>query len=257
MRDGASKSEAEGRDGAIPGLPGTSGTLRDTRMPALLWALTAAAATGCLKVNHEGTEKWVWFTEGQPVFARSNLSDDRLTDRLLERGLLSRAQYEDAQELIANKGARRSGEVLVEAKLIRQSALDEALQEHLLHMFDAMFLWPDAAWTFDGGDTCDEAVTLGTPTAAIIMSAARNRIHLDELWRAIGPREQRPRMREAAVADPLVAQLEMLPSEAMWLARFDGSQTLAQMLGEWDTEERELVSVVYALQLLGALDLDA
>lgn len=255
MSDGPSTSEAAERDGAIPGLPGVAGSLRETRMPALLWALTAARATGCLKVNHEGTEKWVWFTEGQPVFARSNLSDDRLTDRLLERGLLSRAQYEDAQELIANKGSRRSGEVLVEAKLIRQSALDEALQEHLLHMFDAMFLWPDADWSFDGDDTCDETVTLGTPTAAIIMGAARNRIHMDEMWAALGAREQRPRLRDARSADRLVGELELTPSEAMWLRRFDGSQSLAHMLGEWDTEERELISVVFILRLIGALDL--
>ncbi|MCB9567224.1 MAG: DUF4388 domain-containing protein [Myxococcales bacterium] len=144
-----------------PALP-LQGRLRETRMPALLWRLTASRATGLLKVrSDEGVEKWVWFVDGQPVFARSNLTDDRLTDRLLQRGLLSRAQYEEAQALIANKGSRRSGEVLVEAGLIPQSALDEALQEHLLHMFDSMFLWEDAAWDFDPEGRCEETVTSG------------------------------------------------------------------------------------------------
>ena len=52
-----------------------------------------------------------------------------------------------------------------------------------------------------------------------------------------------------------VDALELTPSEAMWLRRFDGSQSLAHMLGEWDTEERELISVVFILRLIGALDL--
>ena len=238
----------------IEGMPGTSGRLCDTRMPALLWALTAANASGCLKVRNEGVEKWVWFTHGQPVFARSNLSDDRLTDRLLERGLLSRAQYESAQELIANKGSRRSGEVLVEAKLIPQSALDEALQEHLLHMFDTMFLWQDGEWLFDTGDLCDEVVTLGSPTAVIIMGAARHRIHLDELWSAVGDRSRRPRLRSPESAESLIDGLGLLPTEGLWLRRFDGTQSLEQMLSEWDTDERELVSVLFILGLIDALD---
>ena len=237
----------------IEGMPGNSGRLRDTRMPALLWSLTAANASGCLKVRHAGVEKWVWFTDGQPVFARSNLSDDRLTDRLLERGLLSRAQYEWAQELIANKGSRRSGEVLVEAKLIPQSALDEALQEHLLHMFDTMFLWKDGVWLFDTGDLCDEVVTLGSPTAVIIMDAARHRIHLDELWAAVGDRSRRPRLRRPESAESLIDGLGLLPTEGMWLRRFDGSQSLEEMLGEWDTDERELISVLFTLDLIDAL----
>ncbi|HFE44751.1 MAG TPA: DUF4388 domain-containing protein [Nannocystis exedens] len=236
----------------LPGMPGTSGQLRDTRLPKLLWALTAVNASGCLKVQNGNTEKRVWFTEGQPVFARSNLSDDRLTDRLLGRGLLSRAQYEAAQELIANKGSRRSGEVLVEAQLISQNALDEALQEHLLHMFDSMFLWADGEWSFDSEDLCDEAVTLGSPTAVIIMDAARHRIALSELWTAVGEPSLRPKLRDPKGAESLIDGLGLLPTEGMWLRRFDGSQSLEQMLGEWDTDERELLSVVFTLGLLDA-----
>jgi len=236
----------------LPGMPGTSGQLRDTRLSELLWALTTVNANGCLKVQNGGTQKCVWFTEGQPVFARSNLSDDRLTDRLLQRGLLSRAQFEAAQELIANKGSRRSGEVLVEAKLISQSALDEALQEHLLHMFDSMFLWVDGEWAFDAEDLCDEAVTLGSPTAVIIMGAARHRIPLSELWAAVGERSRRPKLRSPGSAESLIDGLGLLPTEGMWLQRFDGLQSLEQMLGEWDTDERELLSVIFTLGLIDA-----
>lgn len=259
MSDGEEKSELL----SAPAI--TRGRLRDTRMPALLWYLHESQATGCLSVlgGPGGSElasavdppidKQVWFAAGEPIFARSNQSDDRLTDRLLQRGLLSRAQYEAAQELIAHKGSRRSGEVLVEAGLIRQGALDEALQEHLLHMFDSMFLWEDAEWTFDLGARCDEKVTLGTHTLAIIMGAARGRIHLRELWASVGERSLRPTLVDQALAPTLTRDLDLLPSEAAWLARFDGQESLAQLLADFDTDERELISLVFTLKLIGAL----
>lgn len=246
-------SDGDEKSGLLPAPMSTGGQLRDTRMPALLWYLHESQVTGCLTVARGSVEKQVWFTDGEPIFARSNKSEDRLTDRLLERGLLSRAQYEAAQELIANKGSRRSGEVLVEAGLIRQGALDEALQEHLLHMFDAMFIWDDAAWSFEAGSSCDEKVTLGTHTLGIIMGAARNRIHLGELWSSIGERSQRPTLVNPALAPVLTRDLALLPTEAAWLARFDGQESLAQLLGDFDTDERELISLVFTLKLIGAL----
>ncbi|MEZ4453867.1 MAG: DUF4388 domain-containing protein [Nannocystaceae bacterium] len=247
MRDREEKSELL----SAPAI--TRGRLRDTRMPALLWYLHESQATGSLILRREGVEKQVWFAAGEPIFSRSNQSEDRLTDRLLERGLLSRAQYESAQALIANKGSRRSGEVLVEAGLIRQSALDEALQEHLLHNFDSMFIWDDAEWSFDPDGRCDEKVTLGTHTLAIIMGAARNRLHLAELWAAVGERSQRPTLVDPGLAPGLTRDLELLPTEAAWLGRFNGAESLSELLADFDTDERELISLVFTLKLIGAL----
>ena len=245
-------SDVESSSPEVAG-PVMRGRLRFTRMPALLWELHESGATGSLRVRQGEVEKQVWFERGQPVFARSNQSDDRLTDRLLQRGLLSRAQYEAAQALIATKGARRSGEVLVEARLITQGALDEALREHLLHMFDAMFIWEDAEWEFDPRGRCEEVVVLDTPPAALIMGAARNRIHMKELWAAVGSAALRPVLVEPAAAPALIRALDLLPTEALWIERFDGAQTLGQMLGDFDTDERELIATVYTLKLVGAL----
>ncbi|MCB9567225.1 MAG: hypothetical protein H6710_08465 [Myxococcales bacterium] len=54
----------------------------------------------------------------------------------------------------------------------------------------------------------------------------------------------------------LIEELDLLPTETIWLRRLDGTQSLAQLLGEWDTDERELISVVFVLKLLGALAME-
>ena len=235
-----------------------AGRLSDVQIPELLWRLHEARRTGCLKVQSGDVTKQLWLTAGQPVFARSNQSTDRLTDRLLARGLLSRAQYDAAQTLIAVKAGKRIGEILIEAGLIRPQDLDEALCEHLLRMLDSMFLWQDGRWQFDPEAICAEPVTLNTPTAAIIMGGARHRIPQKRLWESVGARDQRPLLREAsdpAARDALAAELQLEPSEAMWLSQLDGTRDLAGMLNDFDADEHELLSLIYTLKMIRRLEL--
>ncbi len=238
--------------------PGASGRLTDIQVPELLWQLHEAGRTGCLTVQHGDVVKQLWLTAGQPVFARSNQSTDRLTDRLLARGLLSRAQYDAAQTLIAGKTGKRIGELMLDAGLIGPRELDESLSEHLLRMLDSMFLWQDGRWRFEADVVCAEPVTLQIPTEAILMGGARHRIPLRRLWESVGPREQRPLLqgdrgpeRQAA----LVRQLQLEPSEASWLPQLDGTRSLAAMLDDFDTDEHELLSLIYTLKLIRHLEL--
>lgn len=238
---------------------GPAGELRDVQVPELLWQLHETGRTGCLRVQRGDVVKQLWLTQGQPVFARSNQSSDRLTDRLLARGLLSRAQYDAAQHLIATREGKRIGELLIEAGLIRQRELNESLGEHLLRMLDSMFLWIDGSYQFEADVVCAEPVTLTTPTAAIIMGGARHRIPLKRLWESIGDRDQRPQLADQDRSDTgraaLTAELQLEPSEANWLAQLDGSRTLNAMLNDWDADEHELISLIYTLKMMGRLEL--
>jgi hypothetical protein len=239
-----------------------SGRLRDLRVPELLWQLHAARRTGCLKVQHgEAVIKQLWLKDGEPVFARSNQPADRLTDRMLARGLLSRLQYDAAQQLQANRGilGKRIGELLIEAGLVTAVDLNEALREHLLRMLDAMFLWEDGRWEFEPGVTTAEPVTLDVPTEAILMGGARHRIPRSRLWEVIGDREQRPRLapedRSESGREALARLLRLEPNEASWLPQLDGSRSLQAMLSDFDADEHELVSLVYTLRMIDRVEL--
>ena len=50
-----------------------------------------------------------------------------------------------------------------------------------------------------------------------------------------------------------IVEARGLYTEAAWLARFDGQESVAQLLGDFDTDERELISLVFTLKLIGAL----
>ncbi len=242
--------------------PRESGRIRDLRIPELLWQLHVGRRTGCLKAQHgESTIKQLWLVDGEPVFARSNLADDRLTDRMLARGLLSRMQYDAAQELLANRGkiGKRIGELLVEAGLVSAVDLREALREHLLRILDAMFLWEDGRWEFDPGAATSEPITLDVPTEAILMDGARHRIPLRRLWEAVGDTAQRPALfpgdQTANGRAALATLLRLAPSEAAWLEKLDGTRKLHTMLDDFDADEHELLSVLYTLRMIGRVEL--
>lgn len=246
--------------GAEP--PRESGRLRDLRVAELLWQLHEARRTGCLKVQHgESVIKQLWLKDGEPVFARSNQAADRLTDRMLARGLISRSQYDAAQSLLANRGllGKRIGELLIDAGLVHAEDLREALREHMLRMLDAMFLWEDGRWEFEPGAASAEPFTLDVPTEAILMGGARHRVPLRRLWEVVGDREQRPCLAPEDRTDvgltALAARLQLEPSEATWLPQLDGSRSLHAMLDDFDTDEHELLSIVYTLRMIGRLEL--
>lgn len=239
--------------------PAESGRLRDLPMPELLWQLHMGRRTGCLHVRKGTIEKRLWLLEGRPVFARSNEAGDRLTDRLLARGLLSRAQYDQAQDLIAAGSGKRIGQVLLAAGLIREPELHEALSEQLLRMLESMFLWSDARWTFEADVVTAEPVTLDLPTAAIVMGGARHRIPLKRLWAAVGGPELCPRLpledRAAEAREALAQALRLVPSEAAWLAALDGTRPLRELLADFSADEHELLALLYTLKLIGRLEL--
>ena len=239
--------------------PSAAGRRSDVQIPELLWQLHEARRTGCLKVQSGDVTKQLWLIAGQPVFARSNQSADRLTDRLLARGLLSRAQYDAAQTLISSTAGKRIGELMIDAGLIHARELNEALCEHLLRMLDSMFLWQDGRWQFDPDAICAEPLVLTTPTAAIIMGGARHRIPLRRLWEAVGDTAQRPALFPGDQTPngraALATLLRLAPSEAAWLEKLDGSRKLHTMLDDFDADEHELLSVLYTLRMIGRVEL--
>lgn len=238
-----------------------SGRLRDLPVPELLWRLHRGGRSGCLRLHKGALEKCMWFVEGRPVFARSNEAGDRLTERLLARGLLSRAQYDQAQELIGHTTGKRIGELLLEAGLIRQPELQEALTEQILRMVDSMFSWTEGTWTFEADATSPDPVTIECSTAALIMGAARHRIPTRRLSDALGDRERCPLLDDddlhAAGRAALAELLRLEPSEVALLSRLDGERSLAGLVDSFDVDEHELLALLYTLKLVGRLTMIA
>lgn len=235
------------------------GDLSTIEIPRLLSKLHRGRFTGLLALAAGRVEKSMWFDAGAIVYARSTAGHDRLIDGLVRRGLVTRAQYDEARRAIET-APRRAGQVLVESGFLKQSELVSALQDHLARIVDSTFAWHEGTWMLEPDVRCDEPVLLQIPTAALIAEGIRQRLEPAHLWGLVGGPRAHPRLRDGAAAHEtsrreLADGLQLGPTEAEWLARFDGQHALADLLAEPDAKEDELLPLVHALNVLELLDL--
>jgi len=234
------------------------GDLSTVEVPRLLSKLHRSRYTGTLVLASGRVEKTLWFDAGTIVYARSNAGHDRLIDGLVRRGLVTRAQYDDARRMI-EAAPRRAGQVLVEAGLLKQSELVSALQDHLARIVDSTFSWHDGAWVLEPDVRCDEPVLLSIPTAVLLVEGIRHRLEPNHLWGLVGGPRAHPRLRDGAAGNPgarreIAEDLRLGPGEEQWLERFDGQHALADLLAEPGAQEDDLLPLVHALHVLELLD---
>lgn len=235
------------------------GDLATVEVPRLLSRLHRAAFTGKLTLAAARVEKSVWFESGVIVFARSSAGHDRLLDGLLRSGLLTRSQYAEARRMTEADG-RRAGQVLVEAGLLKQAELLDALQDHLARIVDSTMPWREGVWSLEPDERCEEPIQMTTPTAVLLVEGIRQRMEPTRLLGLLGGPGAHPQLSDEAWSRPsalhdLAEGLQLSASEEAWLERLDGRSSLSQLLSDPAADEGELLAAVYALHVLELLDL--
>lgn len=245
---------------ALTSLPvAERGTIEEIEVPRLLWKLNRTAMTGRLSLVRGRVEKQLWLDDGEVVFARSNLSQDRLVDGLLRRGALTRSQYEAARRLAA-KEPRRAGQLLVEAGFIKPRELHGALRTHLVRIVESTFSWEEGTWSLQRDIECEEPVLLDTPTAAVIIEGIRNCMEAPQLRRLLGRGDQFPRLTRRATAMPggirgLADELRLTETEEALLPLLDGKHVLDQIVSQSDGGEPGTLALIYGLSVLELCEL--
>jgi hypothetical protein len=232
------------------------GTLDKVEVPRLIWILHRAGFSGRLELRRARVEKDVWMERGEVVFARSNLEQDRLNDALLRRGMLTRPQYEAARRL-ATKSPRRVGQLLVESGFLKAGELPRVIRQHLSRIVDSTFPWNEGTWSLQVGERCEEPVKLHQPMARLVFDGVRHRIERTQLWALLGGPRQYPTLVERAAERPakLAESLELSSSESAWLPRLAGTKSLEELTSTPDTDDLELLGLVYGLHVIELLEI--
>lgn len=233
------------------------GRLERIEVPRLLWKLHRAHFDGCLALTRERAEKRVWFDRGNIVFAQSNVGHDRLVDGLLRRGLLGRAQYDAAKDMV-DLGEGRAGQLLVKGGFLKGEELPSALREHLSGIVDSTFPWNEGTWQLGPDERCDEPLLLDTTVTVMLLQGILRRMDERQLWALLGGPRQHPRLRsdvEAHGKAELAQELLMPSAQESLLVMLDGRNDLGALAARPDTQPLELLALVYALHVFGWVDL--
>lgn len=216
--------------------------------------LAEASATGVLHITGLEAAGRLVFDQGRLVAASSPTPGSRLGDRLVNGGLLAEEALEQVleEQTDAQPGERpRLGQLLVDRGLVPIGAVRLVVQEQLLDAVFDLIGWRDGTYRFEAdADPDTPEVPLAVPVDQALVEVSRRREQWEALSEVIPTLDAVPRFREGASTS--TADLE--PDEFAVMASVDGTRSVRDLAYDLGYGEFEAARVVYALSLLGLVE---
>jgi hypothetical protein len=123
-----------------------AGNLREYFLPELLYHLHEKQQTGTLVFALGEFKKALVYSQGEIVFASSNLKEDSLGEALVRSGTISLNDYALAESQVNSN--IRFGEALIKLGCIDEQTLVQGLTYQMHSITYSVFLWPAGQFRF-------------------------------------------------------------------------------------------------------------
>jgi len=157
------------------------GSLRDFSLPDLFQLLHFGKKNGTLNIINDDAKGYVCFRNGNVFFATHNWKRATLGQRLVEAGMVSEEQIDEALDLqkTTRKG-QRLGHILVELGYLSRESLEVFVQEQIRDAVFHLLRWTEGEFDFDPNEIFpEEDIGLSMSTEDLIMEGSRR---LDEWY---------------------------------------------------------------------------
>ncbi len=255
---GSAAPSARDDDAGTPA-PYDSGPIGSPDIAILLGRIHLERLNGRLTFRRGLAKKTIYFEGGAPVYASSNLPDDRMGEMLARQGRLTREQRAKGAQILESTG-RRIGGVLVEIGALKESELAPLVRRHYEEITYSVFAWPeggdvspeDGEWTL-GPERVDdgEPIRLDDPAPALIMEGIRRKYTAPRLLRRLGGGAQVMQLQvNGSVASAVLDDMALSDEERIVMRRFDGVRTLDEIRAAANVGEEVVCGVAWALVAL-------
>jgi tetratricopeptide (TPR) repeat protein len=226
------------------------GQLGEKLIADLIRELALTNGTGLLRLSSEATLKAVFFEEGAPVFAISNLPDEQLDQKLIDDGIAIREQIDLAMVDLQSK--QQLGKALVEMGVVSPQQLQSASSELAARVVLSLFSWEDADYVFDEKLRAPHDAKLEWSAAECILQGVRAAAADEDIASHYVPAGV---MVCQAPHDKMVfgSSAKLTPVESYILSRLDQPTALSETstyTGLSEDETRRSVAALVALGLL-------
>jgi len=225
------------------------GDLAKTPVPEALQTIHRYRVPGVMAVSREETVKRIFLWGGEVIFSISTEREDSLGEFLVRRGTISRQDHDRTIPLLlAAAGTKRHGEVLLEAGLVAEAALREAVTEQVRSIVFSVFPWEEGTVTFQVGRyRTDELVRLGLPTRKTILEGVKSIADVHPLVSRLGP--------SWTVYAPSWAEADLEgvgfdDDELGFLRRVDGTRNLRELVTQGPSDAAGNARLLYAFHAL-------
>jgi serine/threonine protein kinase len=178
-----------------PGVPDRQGLLAADTVAGVFLLLARHRETGLLVADSGAVRKEVYFVDGHPIYASSNLAGELLGEYLVAHGVLSRMELDMALALLPRYEGHL-GDTLVAMELIDPLTLFNHITEQVRHKILDLFAWKNGSWSFFRGVVCEKrAFPLASSAPELLAEGIRIGLSADELdtwWRAVAGKKLAP-----------------------------------------------------------------
>ena len=205
----------------------SAGASSGTTCPSLITAFFQTRETGELGVQRGKVKKVVYFESGMPVFALSNLLSDRFGQFLVRVGKIRPEQLADVA-LMAQQTKRRTGDVLVERGLLRDTERLYYVGQQVKSIIYSLFAWEEGTYVMSFEEKArGESLKLDVHPANLIVRGVKKLYKAERLKRILALEDRLIPSRQPAY--PL-NEIELERWEAELLPHVDGTRTVAELI---------------------------
>jgi hypothetical protein len=236
------------RDG--PARRTTLGDLGEHSVPQLITAFYVAGESGELHVSRGKVRKVIYFHEGVPAFAASNLRKDRFDELLLARGSLDAPSVKAVAKEARAKGVRVD-RLLLERGLLSQTRYRTLVTEQVKEILFSLFPWQEGRWemTFEHHAET-EPFRLDVFPADLILEGCLTMAQ-DTLEQIL---DRNVRLAPAPAPNFELYELSLSGAQALVVSRLDGTRTAAELAEEGWLPAHETYALLYGLKCLGVVE---
>ncbi|HXN56618.1 MAG TPA: response regulator [Myxococcales bacterium] len=213
-------------------------------LPQLFAAFAATRETGELGLARGQVKKIVYFEQGMPVFALSNLVADRLGQFLVRAGKIDESALKQAvAEATATQ--QRTGDVLILMGLLTEQDRLYYIGQQIKSILYSLFSWEDGTYQMSfSGRARKEAIKLDLHPSTLVIRGVK-KLYKPERMRRLLP----DAAKLIPSQDPLFAlsDVELASWEAHLLTRCDGTRTVKELIDLAARPELDAMRTLVAL----------
>ncbi len=229
------------------------GALNDN-LPGLFTAFYLANETGELYCQRGKVKKVVYFENGKPTFALSNLSADRFGQFLVRVGKIRPEQLEDVA-VVAAQTKRRTGDVLVERGLLKDSERLYFVAQQVKSILYSLFGWEQGQYVMTfRAKARNEHVKLDVFPGNLIVRGVKKLYQPERLNRIV---QSEDRLLPSPQPTYQLNEIDLEPWEASLLPQVDGTRTNAELVAlaqRPDTQVRAFLAAMVSIDVLTRRD---
>ncbi len=225
------------------------GDLAEQPLPEILQTVYRYRAPGVVTAVRDEVEKRIFLDGGYVTFATSTDREDSLGCYLRRSRRIATDEHRLRElDLLAAKGGRRYGEILVEHGVLTWEELRDRVADQVREILWSVFDWESGCVTFEAGPSrSGEAIRLDIPTPQAILDGARRITNPKRCVARLGPSWS---VFEPGPETPERLLLTLSTAERQFLARADGLRTLRDLVGLGPGDVAQNARILYAFWVL-------